>query len=193
MSRLRTAVLVIGLVPALAGAGSVAARTGGPVGPAGHDVFFAARSRGVEEMAEALESRSRGLDLREKTLVEREADLRAAEERLTRRMEELEATRAALEGLLRQRDERETAQVAALVRMVEGVRAKDAAPIVAELDEALAVQILGRMNRTKGGKLLAEMPPAKAASLAARLARTPDAAPGAITAVTGAGAPSGTP
>lgn len=130
------------------------------------DTFFQARSRGVEELAASLNVRERGLERRETEIATREADLRAAETRLTERLGELQATRAQLEEMLAQMEEEREGRVRGLVRMVESVRAKEAAPIMQELDDQLAVEVLERMNRTKAGKLLAAMAPPRAARLA---------------------------
>jgi len=141
-------------------------------GASAHDVFFRARSRGIQELAAAQRARERSLDTRERTLEEREEDLREAELRLEARLEELQALRGEIEGQLGELDEDEEARVRALVRMVESMRAKEAAPMVAALDHDLAVRVLGRMNRTKAGKVLAAMNPTTAARFAEGVAAT---------------------
>ncbi len=129
------------------------------------------RSRvdGVEELAAKLNARERTVERREASLEDREADLAAAEERLMERMKALEDLRAAIDVQLQGLDEDEERRRKGLVVMVEKMKAKEAAPVVAALDKDLAVDVLDRMNRTKAGKLLAQLPAPVAAELAQRL------------------------
>ncbi len=156
------------VVPLLLGAGTLAATALGqsPEPTIERDPFYEARSRGVQELAAALNSRERQLDARERTLEDRERDLREAEVRLEERLGDLDQLRTDMDDMLVQLEEEQEARVRALVRMVESVRPAQAAPIVSQLDEALAVDVLVRMNRSKAGKLLAAMSPAQAARLA---------------------------
>ncbi|MFN7145527.1 MAG: hypothetical protein ACK4YP_17260, partial [Myxococcota bacterium] len=78
---------------------------------------------------------------------------------------------------LAEADAAHEAHVASLVTMVESNRAGAIAPVVAGLEDALAVEVLDRMNRQKAGKLLAALPPERAAALATRLTRPVTAAP----------------
>jgi len=130
-----------------------------------------AEQQGAHALAEGLRRRERELDEAAKTLDLRHAEIAAAEARMVERLAALEAVRAEIDTLLAGADEASEARVTDLVKMVEANRASAAAPIVAELDSALAVRVLDAMNPQKAGKLLAELPPAKAASLAERLAR----------------------
>lgn len=129
------------------------------------------RSRvdGVEQLAAKLTSRERAIERREGSLEDREADLAAAEARLMERMEALEALRGVIDEKLEGLDEDEEQRREGLKVMVEKMKAKEAAPMVAALDKDLAVDLLGRMNRTKAGKLLAQLPPPLAADLAEKL------------------------
>jgi len=60
-----------------------------------------------------------------------------------------------------------------LIQMVESMKAKDAAAVLSEVNEDLAVRVLEGMTRTKAGKAMAEMTPVKAASLAEKMADPP--------------------
>ena len=84
-----------------------------------------------------------------------------------------DALRAEIDALLAGLDDAEEDRVVALVKMVEKMRAKDAAPIVSELDPEVAVSVIDRMSSTKAGKMLAAMEPVTAAGLAARSAARP--------------------
>jgi len=132
-----------------------------------------AESRGMREILDALKARERALDRREQSLISREADLRSVERDLESRIDELQAARSELEALLEQADEAREERIKALKNMVESMRAKDAAEMVAELPEDLAVAVLDRMKASKAGKLLAKMNAGKAARLAEKLANEP--------------------
>ncbi len=60
-----------------------------------------------------------------------------------------------------------------LIQMVEAMKAKDAAAVLSEVNEPLAVKVLEGMSRTKAGKAMAEMLPTKAADLAEQMADPP--------------------
>lgn len=127
---------------------------------------------GNKTLADQLRHRARELDEREHSFESREAGLAETEKRLEARMEELKALRTEVNASLDRADLAKDERVKGLVKMVESNRAASIAPMVAVLDEALAVEVIDRMNRQKAGKLLAELPPEKAASLAGKLTRT---------------------
>jgi len=128
---------------------------------------------GMREIIDSLKARERALERREQSLAARESDLRQVEKDLQARLEELQAERAKLEKLLTKADESKEVRIRAIVKMVESMRAGDAAKMVEELDDDLAVSVLSRMNKTKGGKLLAQMDSRRAAFLAEKLAAAP--------------------
>jgi flagellar motility protein MotE (MotC chaperone) len=132
----------------------------------------------MREVLDALKARERALDRREQSLISREADLRAVERDLEARIDELKVARTGLQAMLQLADEAQEARIKALVKMVESMRAGEAAKMVAELPDPLAVAVLDRMRASKAGKLLAKMAPVKAASLAEKLANEPQSLSG---------------
>ena len=124
---------------------------------------------GTRELAGELARRDRALKERDQTLAARESELAEAEKRLDARLAELSALRSEVSKRLDEADEDRTKRLAGLVTMVEKNRAGDIAPMFAALDEALAVQVLERMNRAKAGKLIAVLEPGLAARLAAAM------------------------
>ncbi len=130
-------------------------------------------SPGMNEVLDALEARERALDRREKSIEDRETELREVEDELQARLEELEAVRTEIQVLLDEGDQAREERVLALIKMTESMRSKQAAVFLTELDEDLAVEVLDGMNRTKAGKALALMQPAKAAKLAESLTLGP--------------------
>ncbi|GEM_PF-1878655 len=125
--------------------------------------------RGREEIIALLSRKEQDLERREATLLAREQDLRAAEEEVTRRLTELQATRDEIRGMLTGLDDQRAAKVTGLVKMFEAMKAPQAAQILMEQEPAIALEVLGRMKKDKAGKVLAAMPPKRAAWFADRL------------------------
>jgi flagellar motility protein MotE (MotC chaperone) len=149
----------------------VATAAGAPEEPRPEDVsrWCSVEQQGAHALAEDLRGRGRELDAREASLRARAQQMSAAEARLDERLSQLEAARSAIEAQLAEGDAAREERVAALVKMVEAGRAAQVAAMFGALDDALAVDVLERMNRAKAGKLLAALPPQKAAALAAKL------------------------
>ena len=131
------------------------------------------QARGAEAIMDLLEQKDRGLQRREATLETREADLRAAESELQSRLSELKAVRDDIQDMLEQLDERQEKRVTSLVKMMEAMRDKQAALILNEAEDAVALEVLLRMNVAKAGKALAKMDPARAAFFAEKMGRPP--------------------
>jgi flagellar motility protein MotE (MotC chaperone) len=125
--------------------------------------------QGAHKLVEDLRHRKREVESREQAIDAQRAELETAEARLRDRLAEIEKTRAEVTALIGEVDEARAARVGALVKMIEANRPASASGMFAALDEALAVEVLDRMNRTKAGRLLANLPPAKAARLAERM------------------------
>lgn len=131
------------------------------------------QTAGMREIIDSLKSRERALERREQSLAARESDLRQVEADLQERLKELQLEREKLELLLQEADTAKDARIRAIVKMVESMRSGDAAKIIEELENELAVSVLSRMNKTKAGKLLAAVEPRRAAYLAELLANKP--------------------
>ena len=126
---------------------------------------------GTRRLADDLARRQRQVEERETTLAARESDLADAETRLDTRLAELAAARASIEEQLATADEKRAERITALVKMVESNRASTIAPMIAQLEPGLAVEVLDRMNKTKAGKLLAALDAETAARLATRMTK----------------------
>lgn len=120
---------------------------------------------------EELRARRAALDAREQALAVRESVLAAAEQRLARRIEELAALQQRLEALDRASREREDAGWRGLVRIYEAMRPRDAARIFNELEMVTLVEVVDRMKERTAAPILASMDPEKAKALTAELAR----------------------
>ncbi len=125
--------------------------------------------RGREEVMALLSRKERALERRAETLDAREADLRAAEQQVEERLVELQKLRNDIREQLAELDGDREAKVAHLVKMFESMRPPQAADILTVTEDAIALEVLERMNRAKAGKVLAAMPPERAAYLAERI------------------------
>jgi flagellar motility protein MotE (MotC chaperone) len=136
---------------------------GSPGGKSTGSSVRSEQARGAEAIMDLLEQRERGLDRREATLKSREEDLKAAEQEVGKRLADLQALRDEIKGQLSDLDEKQQGRVSKLVKMIGSVRDKQAAAILTETDQGVALAVLMRMNTSKAGKALAAMEPAVAA------------------------------
>jgi flagellar motility protein MotE (MotC chaperone) len=120
-------------------------------------------AKGLSDLARALSDRERALDLRERTIASAAADLATAEARLDEKIAKLSALDARVMTGLNGLDEAQEERVVGLVKMMERMRPRESAKLMTELEITLSVTVLNRMNRTKAGKMLAQMSPAVAA------------------------------
>ena len=113
---------------------------------------------GVQEgLYRDLTKRREDIEKREKALATRQALLEAAERELDQKVRELTGLRTEIEGLLVKQSEEELARTASLVRIYEGMKAKDAARIFNSLDTDVLLQVLTKMSERKSSPILAEM------------------------------------
>jgi flagellar motility protein MotE (MotC chaperone) len=120
------------------------------------------------------------LETRELQLTEREAAVAAAEKHLTDRVAELLGIQSHLQTLVNDYKDHDDAKWAALVRMYEGMRPRDAAVIFNGLDKPVLLEILGRMKPAKAAPVIALMQPENARQVTADLAAQ-RASSGAVT------------
>jgi flagellar motility protein MotE (MotC chaperone) len=139
---------------------------------------FAQPSAAELTVLEDLRARRLALDERERTIAEREAVVVAAERRLAERIAELQQLQQRLEALDQAARERADAGWRGLVRIYETMRPRDAARIFNELEMPVLVEVVERMRERNAAPILAGMNPDKAkaltAELAQRRARSPD-------------------
>lgn len=122
------------------------------------------------KLIEDLSKRRAALDAREKELATRAALLQAAERNLEQKYKELNDLRTEVQELLQQQSDEETARIASLVKIYEGMKAKDAARIFDTLDMDVLLQVLGKMSERKSAPVIAAMNPERARSVTIMLA-----------------------
>jgi len=128
------------------------------------------RSEHLQGLADMLAAKERELERRGQQMLSREKDIRVAESEISVQIDVLEALKLELDGRMVALDEEEESRRVRLTKMIESVRARNAAPMFGEFSDDVALDVLGRMNREKAGKLLAELEPKRAATLAEGLA-----------------------
>lgn len=104
-----------------------------------------------------LAKRREQLDKREKEIVVREALLSAAERELDQKLRELTNLKGEIESSMKKRSDEEDARISSLVKIYEGMKAKDAASIFNTLDLDVLITIMTKMSERKSSPILAEM------------------------------------
>jgi flagellar motility protein MotE (MotC chaperone) len=121
------------------------------------------------EVFQRLTERREELDRRSRELDQRDALLSAAQQRIDQKVTELTELRTNIEGLLRQVDEKQTAQLESLVKIYETMKPKDAARIFEALEMPVLLDVMERMREGKSAPILAAMDPLKAKEVTASL------------------------
>jgi flagellar motility protein MotE (MotC chaperone) len=122
------------------------------------------------ELFADLSKRRKDLESKEKELVLREALLKAAQAELTQKTNELTTIKADIEALLKKQTEQEDQRIASLVKIYEGMKAKDAARIFDSLEMDVLLQVMTKMSERKSAPILAAMSPEKARNVTIMLA-----------------------
>ena len=122
------------------------------------------------ELFTDLSKRRKDLEGKEKELVMREALLKAAQAELEQKTNELTAIKNDIETLLKQQTEQEDKRIASLVKIYEGMKAKDAAKIFNSLDMDVLLQVITKMSERKSAPIIAAMDEQKARDVTILLA-----------------------
>jgi flagellar motility protein MotE (MotC chaperone) len=130
----------------------------------------ACSSDGLRRVAWSLNVREQALARRERLIVQREEDLSTAQQEMQRWIQDLTSIRDEIADMLNVHSD-EGKKITSLKDMVENMRPKQAALVLAQLKPGLAVKVIEVMDESKAGKALAVMPPVKAAELAEKLTR----------------------
>jgi flagellar motility protein MotE (MotC chaperone) len=123
------------------------------------------------QILQSLGARRGQLDQREADFNTQLALLAAAEAKLDAKVKSLNGIKADIQGLLKQGDEQEAAEVARMVKVFEAMKPKDAAPRMVLLDDSVRLPIAARMKEKSLGLILAQMPPDEAKRLTEALAK----------------------
>jgi flagellar motility protein MotE (MotC chaperone) len=123
------------------------------------------------QVLQNLGSRRGELDKREDDLSTQLALMAAAEAKLDAKVKALNGLKADVQGLLAQANGREATEVDRLVKVFEGMKAKDAAPRMVLLDDSVRLPIAAKMKERSLSAIIAQMPPPEAKRLTESLSR----------------------
>lgn len=123
------------------------------------------------QVLQSLGARRGQLDARENDLNTQLALMAAAEAKLDAKIRALNGLKAEVNGLLNQSNAKEAAEIDRLVKVFEGMKAKDAAPRLAALDDNVRIPIAAKMKERALSSIMAQMPAAEAKKLTEALAR----------------------
>ncbi len=156
-------------LPTIAKKGEEPAKEGQAWRDAGEEDFTYS---GVQEgLYRDLTKRREDIEKREKALTTREALLEAAEREMDQKVRELTALRTQIESLMVKQTEEEKARAQSLVKIYEGMKAKDAARIFNTLETDVLLQVLMAMSERKSSPILAEMDPERARTVTVLMAQ----------------------
>lgn len=127
---------------------------------------------GAEDLShlEKLRARKEQLDLREKELGELEEELHKQKAEIDSRIKRLEELRAQIATVLKERIEVDQEKVTKLVETYSNMKPKQAAEILAGVDEDLAVEVLGKMKKKNAAEIMNLLESSKARSISEKFA-----------------------
>lgn len=123
-----------------------------------------------KELYNDLLARRQQLDEKEKMLAQREALVDAGEKEIGKKYDELIALRNEIQELLKKQTAEEEARITSLVKIYEGMKAKDSARIFNTLDMDILLSVVGKMSERKSAPIIAEMDAERARALTTMLA-----------------------
>lgn len=119
---------------------------------------------------QSLSARRDQLDARDQDFATMLPLMAAAEMKLDERIAALNAVKAEVEAMLGQADEREQAEIDRLVQVYQAMRPREAAPVFANLNDAVRLPVAQAMRPRALAAIMAQMPPAEARELTEKLA-----------------------
>ncbi|MGK5089258.1 hypothetical protein WDW86_17040 [Bdellovibrionota bacterium FG-2] len=129
---------------------------------------------------EDLKNVKQALDARQKELATRDLELKNRERAIEEQFKKLTELRDEVQKLDEARRKEREEKVAKLVETVEGMAPKASAGLLANVDENLAVDAMGKMSTAKLSKVLSAMEPARATRLTEVLTGVARAKPSAL-------------
>ncbi|WP_293676306.1 hypothetical protein [uncultured Phenylobacterium sp.] len=123
------------------------------------------------QVLQSLGARRGQLDARENSFSTQLALMAAAEAKVDAKIRALNGLKGEVKNLLVQTNSKEAAEVDRLVKVFEGMKAKDAAPRMVVLDDSVRIPIAAKMKERELSAIIAQMPAAEAKRLTESLAR----------------------
>jgi flagellar motility protein MotE (MotC chaperone) len=168
-----------GTAPAPAPAAQAPAAAAAAAKPAEAGSAIPEYSEAELAVLQGLASRREELERRGGDIDQREALLKAAEQRIEAKVQELKQLQGTMESLIRKYDDEEEARKKSLVKIFETMKPAEAARIFEQMDLPVLLDIIERMKERNAAPVLAQMHPARAKQVTAELARRRQPASGA--------------
>lgn len=109
---------------------------------------------------------------KQEELNRREQELLALQQQMQNRLDELKSLENKIQGMLKQANNVQDEKLKHLIDVYSNMKPKQAAEVLATLDERIAVKILAGMRGKMAGEILTYMQPEPAAKLSELLSRT---------------------
>ncbi|WP_224761010.1 MotE family protein [Brevundimonas aurantiaca] len=122
------------------------------------------------KIIQSLSARRTELDARDQDFATTLPLMVAAEQKLDAKVKALEALKAEIKQMLGQVDEREKAEIDRLVQVYSAMRPKDAAPVMASLEDRVRLPVAAAMRPRTLAAVMAQMTPAQAKELTEKMA-----------------------
>lgn len=167
-------------VPPTANAAAAAPPAAGPARPlvCAPSSIQLAKDAGLSpaelQVLQSLGSRRTQLDQREQDMDTQIQLLAAAEAKLDAKLKGLNGLKADLQTLLGQTEQKEAAEIDRLVTVYSKMKPRDAAAVMATLDDRVRVPVAARMKEAALAAILSQMPTPEAKKLTENLARRYD-------------------
>ena len=139
-------------------------------------------SPGELQVLQNLGARRGQLDDREKALDTQLQLLAAAEAKVDAKLKAVTAVKAQIQGLIGQADSQQQADVDRLTLVYQKMKPRDAAAVMATLDDRVRIPVAARMKDSALAAILSQMPTAEAKKLTESLAQRADNAKQALNA-----------
>jgi flagellar motility protein MotE (MotC chaperone) len=108
-----------------------------------------------------LNERKRELDAREEELGRMEQELAAQKDELDKKLAEIEKTRRSIASVLEEKVQGDDKKVENLVQLYSSMKPQQAAKAMEDMDENLAIDILGRMKKKNAAEIMNLVKPEK--------------------------------
>jgi flagellar motility protein MotE (MotC chaperone) len=123
------------------------------------------------EVLSSLTKRREDLDKRQAELDMREKLLMATEQRLDQKLAEIKSIQGEVQAAVGTLNDKQTKEIASLVKVYENMKPKDAAAIMQDLDRSILLEVCSRIKEAKMAPILAAMEPSKAREITVLLAK----------------------
>ena len=122
------------------------------------------------KIIQSLSQRRAALDARDQDFATTLPLMVAAEQKLDAKIQAMAALKAEMRQMLGQADEREKAEIDRLVQVYSAMRPKEAAPVMATLEDKVRLPVAAAMRPRTLAAIMAQMQPAQARELTEKLA-----------------------